>query len=39
MDQQCDALPIAYIESFGLHSPIVEDDGAVRENSINIKQD
>ena len=39
MDEQCDALPVAYIESFGLQSSIVDDDAAVREDSIDIKQD
>jgi len=39
MDKRCDALPVAHIESFGLHSSIVDDDTAVRENSIDIKQD
>jgi hypothetical protein len=39
MHEQCDALPVAYIESFGFYSSIVDDDAAIRENSIDIKQD
>jgi hypothetical protein len=39
MDKRCDALAVAYIESFGLYSSIVDDDSAVRQNSIDIKQD